>query len=163
MIPGKILAFLEDEGTIGVSGTRDANLIPDIHYVSGWSVEPDQRTIRCSIAEGHTTHLLPSLEENRRFSLTVEKIGSHETYQFKGEFVHDAQPSDADLAAHKRVRDRFAKVVSRLLGSRRIYAGLTSLDLVWSSVSLCEKSFFRLPVPALAADSTPRRRNDGHC
>jgi|RhiMetdeSRZDD1v2_1073273.scaffolds.fasta_scaffold122184_3 hypothetical protein len=116
MIPGKILAFLEDEGTIGVSGTRDANLIPDIHYVSGWSVEPDQRTIRCSIAEGHTTHLLSSLEDNRRFSLTVEKIGSHETYQFKGEFVHDAQPSDADLAAHKRVRDRFAKVVSRLFG-----------------------------------------------
>jgi hypothetical protein len=116
MIPGKILAFLENEGTIGVSGTRDANLIPDIHYVSGWSVEPDQRTIRCSIAEGYTTHLLPSLEDNRQFSLTVEKIGSHETYQFKGEFLRDTQPSDADLAAHKQIQDRFAKVVSKLFG-----------------------------------------------
>lgn len=116
MIPGKILAFLEDEGTLGVSGTRDANLIPHIHYVSGWSVEADQRTIRCSIAEGHTTPLLSSLEDNRQFSLTVERIGSHETYQFKGEFVRDTQPSDVDLAAHKRIRDRFAKVVSKIFG-----------------------------------------------
>jgi hypothetical protein len=113
MIPGKILAFLEDEGTVGISGTRDANLIPHIHYVSGWSVEPDQRTVRCSIAEGYTTPLLSSLEDNGQFSLTVEKIGSHETYQFKGEFVRDTQPSDADLVAHKRIQDRFAKVVSR--------------------------------------------------
>src|SRR5215831_18744904 len=116
MIPGKILAFLEDEGTVGVSGTRDASLTPHIHFVSGWSVEPDQRTIRCSIGEGYTTFLLPSLADNRQFSLTVERIGSHETYQFKGEFVRDTPPSDADLVAHKRVRDRFGKVVSRLFG-----------------------------------------------
>ena len=60
--------------------------------------------------------LLSSLEDNRQFSLTVERIGSHETYQFKGEFVRDTQPSDVDLAAHKRIRDRFAKVVSKIFG-----------------------------------------------
>jgi hypothetical protein len=116
MIPGRLVAFLEDEGTVGVSGTRDASLTPHIHYVSGWSVESDQRTIRCSIGEGYTDFLLPSLEDNRQFSLTVEKIGSHETYQFKGEFVRNAPPGDADFAAYKRIRDRFGKVVSRLFG-----------------------------------------------
>jgi hypothetical protein len=116
MIPGKILAFLEDEGSVGVSGTRDANFIPHIHYVSGWSVEPDRQTIRCCIAQGDAVPPLPWLEDNGQFSLTVEKISSHETYQFKGRFVRFAQPTDADWAAHHRIRDRFANVVSRIFG-----------------------------------------------
>ena len=48
MMPGKILRFLEDQGTIAISGTRDANLIPHVHPVSGWEVELDKGTIRCS-------------------------------------------------------------------------------------------------------------------
>jgi len=131
VIPGKILVFLEDEGTVALSGTRDADLIPHIHFVSGWSVEPDRRTIRCSIAEGPTTPLLTSLEDNGQFSLTVERIGSHETYQFKGEFVRSTQPTEVDLAAHNRVRDRFARVVSRIFGfpedSCRAYIRLPGL------------------------------------
>ena len=90
MIPGKILAFLEDKGTVAVSGTRDRNLVPHIHYVSGWSVEPDRRTIRCSIAEAYKDHLISSLEDNGQFALTVEQIGSHETYQFKGDYISSA-------------------------------------------------------------------------
>ena len=116
MIPGKILEFLEDEGTVAISGTRDADFIPHIHYVSGWSVELDKRTIRCSVSEAYIAPLIPSLEDNGQFSLTVEKIGSHETYQFKGDYVGSTQPDDADIAAHYRIRDRFAKVVSRIFG-----------------------------------------------
>jgi hypothetical protein len=116
MIPGLILAFLKDKGTVAVSGTRDATLTPHVHYVSGWDVESDQRTIRCSIPEAYTDHLIPSLEGNGRFSLTVEQIGSHETYQFKGEYVGSLPPSDADMAAHRRARDRFAKSVNQVFG-----------------------------------------------
>ncbi|MCI0621213.1 MAG: hypothetical protein L0387_06020 [Acidobacteria bacterium] len=116
MIPGKILTFLENDGTIAVSGTRDANLIPHIHYVSGWEVEPDKRTIRCSINRAYEDHLISSLEDNGRFSLTVEQIGSHETYQFKGNYVGSSQPTSADLAAHQRMRNRFAKAVNQLFG-----------------------------------------------
>ena len=78
MIPGKILEFLEDEGTVAISGTRDADFIPHIHYVSGWSVELDKRTIRCSVSEAYIAPLIPSLEDNGQFSLTVEKIGRSE-------------------------------------------------------------------------------------
>ncbi len=116
MIPGRILAFLEDEGTVAVSGTRDGNLIPHVHYASGWDVEPDKRTMRCSIPEAYTGSLISSLEDNGQFALTIEQIGSHETYQFKGNYVDTTPPSDADIAAHERIRERFTKVVNQVFG-----------------------------------------------
>ena len=116
MIPGMILKFLEDRGTFAVSGTRDANRVPHVHYVSGWDVEPDQQTIRCSINQAYLDHLFSSLEDNGQFSLTVEQIGTHETYQFKGTYAGSAEPSEADFAAHRTVTERFAGAVSRLFG-----------------------------------------------
>jgi hypothetical protein len=116
MIPGKILAFLEDKGTVAVGGTRDQHLIPHIHQVSGWSVEPDKRTIRCSIAEAYKDQLISSLEDNGQFALTIEQIGSHETYQFKGDYVDSGLPTDTDIANHERITTRFAKVVSQIFG-----------------------------------------------
>jgi hypothetical protein len=116
MIPGRILTFLQDRGTVAVSGTRDANLRPHVHYVSGWEVESDNRTIRCSIHEAYTDNLVSSLEGNGQFSLTIEQIGSHETYQFKGDYVGSSQPNNADLAAHQRIKNRFAKVVNQVFG-----------------------------------------------
>jgi hypothetical protein len=116
MIPGKILRFLEDRGTVAVSGTRDADLIPHIHYVSGWEVEADQQTIRCSIDEAFTDNLISSLEDNGQFSFTVEQIGSHETYQFKGDYVGSTSPNSQDFAAHEQIKNRFAKAVSQTFG-----------------------------------------------
>lgn len=116
MIPGIILKFLQDRGMFAVSGTRDANRVPHVHYVSGWDVEPDQQTIRCSINRAYLDHLFSSLEDNGQFSLTVEQIGTHKTYQFKGNYAGSAEPNDADFAAHRRITERFAKAVSRLLG-----------------------------------------------
>jgi hypothetical protein len=116
MIPGKILTFLQDRGNVAVSGTRDANRIPQIQYVSGWQVGSDKRTIRCSIHEVYADSLLSSLEDNGQFAMTVEQIGTHETYQFKGDYVGSTQPDDADLAAHERIKKRFAKAFNQVLG-----------------------------------------------
>jgi hypothetical protein len=116
MIPGKILAFLQDKGAVAVSGTRDANLIPQIRDVSGWEVESDKQTIRCSIPEGYVHNLISSLEDNGQLCLTVEQIGSHETYQFKGNYIGSTPPNSADLAAHQRIKNRFAKLVSQTFG-----------------------------------------------
>jgi hypothetical protein len=116
MIPGMILKFLQERGTIAVSGTRDANLIPHVHPVSGWEVEPDKETIRCSINQAYSDNLMSSLQDNGQFSFTVEQIGSHETYQFKGNFVGSTQLASADLAAHQRMASRFANAVNRLFG-----------------------------------------------
>jgi hypothetical protein len=116
MIPGMILNFLQERGAIAVSGTRDANLVPHIHHVAGWDVEPDRQTIRCSIHRAYLDHLLSSLEDNGQFCLTVEQIGTHETYQFKGNYAGSSAPNDADFAAHRRMTERFATAVSQLFG-----------------------------------------------
>ena len=116
MIPGNILTFLEDRGTVAVSGTRNAEHIPQFHYVSGWVVEPDEQTMRCSIPEAYTDDLISSLENNGQYALTIEQIGPHETYQFKGKYVDALPPNDADIDAFERIRERFVKNVSPLFG-----------------------------------------------
>lgn len=116
MIPGMILKFLQDRGTIAVGSTRDANRVPHVHYVSGWDVEPDRQTIRCSVNRVYLDHLVNSLEDNGQFSLTVEQIGTHETYQFKGSYAGSAEPNDSDFSAHRQMAERFAKSVSLLFG-----------------------------------------------
>jgi hypothetical protein len=116
MIPGKILAFLQDRGAVAVSGTRDANLIPRIQYVSGWEVESDRLTIRCSLPEADIDNLIASLKDNGQLSLTIEQIGSHETYQFKGNYIGSTPPNSEDLAAHERIKNRFAKLASQTFG-----------------------------------------------
>lgn len=114
-IPGIILDFL-NRATIGVAGTRDLHLVPHVHRVSGWRVEPDREVLVCSITAAFTPHLMESVEDNGQFSLTIEEIGPHEAYQFKGRFV-DAQPCvEADRHAAERVRERFVKVVSPMFG-----------------------------------------------
>lgn len=116
MIPGKILKFLEKEATLAAGGTRSKQLIPHFHLVSGWSIGPDRQTISCSIAEEFSGDLLSSLEDNGRFALTVEQVGSHETYQFKGEYVDSRAPGAADIAIFEQCRERFGKVVSSVYG-----------------------------------------------
>lgn len=114
-IPGVILDFLS-RATIGIAGTRDANLVPRVRRVCGWRVEPDLRTMACAISRTSVPGLLESLRDNGEFTLTVEIIGSHETYQFKGAFVDVAHCSGDDLKTVEGLRDRFAQTVSRLFG-----------------------------------------------
>ena len=116
MIPGKIINFLEQEATVAVAGTRDKHLIPHIHRVSGWSLGPDQQTISCLIPEEYASDLISSLEDNGQFALTVEQIGSHETYQFKGQYVDSRLINEADIAVFERCREQFARIVSVLFG-----------------------------------------------
>ncbi len=116
MIPEEIVTFLQERGTVAVAGTRNAECIPEIRYVSGWSVEEDHATISCSIAEGFATDLTSSLDDNGQFALTVEEIGSHETYQFKGKYIESHLPSDADIESHLTARSRFGSVVNELFG-----------------------------------------------
>jgi hypothetical protein len=116
MIPGVLLDFLE-RASCAIAGTRTADLVPHLHRVSGWRVGPDRRTITCLVAEGFTTHLLDSLADNGEFTVTIEEIGPHETYQFKGRFLDARAPDDdEDRHAFERARDRYVRTVTRLFG-----------------------------------------------
>ena len=109
MIPGKIVRFL-DRANISHAGTRDRNLVPHGHRVSGWRLGGDGRTLVVLLPEGARPHLIESLEDNGQFSVTVEEYPAHETYQFKGRYVRHRPIEGEDIQVADRVRERFLTV-----------------------------------------------------
>ena len=113
MIPEFVLQFLREKGNVAVGGSRNAQLVPHVHFVSGWAVEDDNQTIRCSIPQAFTENLLESLEDNGQFCLTIEQVGTHETYQFKGAYSGTALLEARDMAAYERVKAELAGLLKR--------------------------------------------------
>lgn len=109
MIPGKIVRFLEQHANLAFAGTRDHNLVPCGHRVSGWHVGADGRTLTALVSEHFTARLVESLEDNGEFALTVEEFPTHETYQFKGRYRRHRPLQDEDYVVVDRIRGRFVK------------------------------------------------------
>jgi hypothetical protein len=63
------------------------------------------------IEERHCDGLAESLADNRMFAVTIEEIGPHETYQFKGDVVETQAPTPADLAVVERARERLVRMI----------------------------------------------------
>jgi hypothetical protein len=155
MIPKEIRAFLEG-ATVAMGGTRNRNLIPHAHRISGWLVGGDGETLTCLIAEGFTGELIESLEDNGQFALTVCEVPSHETYQFKGVWVGSRPVAEADLAVYESYRERFAERVSQLLGfpeeRARAYVRRPSLALSFK----VREIFLQTPGPEAGRRLVPR-------
>ena len=100
---------------MAVGCTRDRSLAPRVHYVSGWQLDPDQRSIWGFVSRGFDAGLSESLAEKGPFALTVEHIGPHECYQFKGTLDALRPASEADRAVTARCRERFSAAVRGLL------------------------------------------------
>jgi hypothetical protein len=116
MIPGSIKSFLEEEATIGVAGTRDADNVPHVHRISGWRIEEDEQTICCLIPADYSQGLVAALEDNGQIALTLEQLGSHKTYQFKGDYVDSWAAGSDDLKTAEKTRDGVGTTVNRLFG-----------------------------------------------
>lgn len=115
MIPGKIVRFLE-RANASAAGTRDRNLVPHGHRVSGWRLGVDGRTLIVLMPEGARRHLIESLEDNGQFSVTVEEYPAHETYQFKGRYVSHRPADREDVEIANRTRERFFSSIIQLFG-----------------------------------------------
>src|SRR5258705_9257077 len=109
LIPGKILQFLELRANVAFAGTRNRDLVPFGHRVSGWSIGADGRSLTVFVSEPSTTGLVESLQENGRIAVTIEEFPSHETYQFKGRYVRHRAAQREDLDVVDRIRVRFIK------------------------------------------------------
>jgi hypothetical protein len=109
MIPARLVKFLEEHANVAMAGTRDRDLVPYGHRVSGWRVGADARTVTALISKRFTDRLVESLEDNRELALTVEEYPSHETYQLKGRYLRHRPLEPEDLEAIERIRGRFAK------------------------------------------------------
>jgi hypothetical protein len=127
MIPPPIVRFIEERATVGFAGTRDANLVPRGHRVVGWRVGPDGRTLTALLPAASEADALEALRDNGQIAITLEQVGTHETYQLKGRYLSHRPPDAADIALAGRLRERFVK------GLRVVYHD--AADLLGASLS----------------------------
>jgi hypothetical protein len=113
-IPGILIRFLE-RASVALGCTRGPDLTPRIHWVSGWQLDPDPRSIWGFVPKAFETGLRETVVERGPFALTVEHIGPHECYQFKGRLLELRPSTDADRAVVARCRERFSAAVRVLL------------------------------------------------
>jgi hypothetical protein len=109
LIPGKLIKFLEQYANVAFVGVRDSGLVPFGHRVSGWRVGADQRTMTIFVPLEFLQRLVDSLQQNGELAVTVEAFPAHETYQFKGRYLHHRSVQDDDVEIVDRVRRRFVK------------------------------------------------------
>src|SRR5687768_273777 len=111
MIPARLVRFLEDHANMAMAGTRDPQMVPYGHRVSGWRIGADGRTVTAFVARKFTDRLVESLQNNGQVALTVEEFPSHETYQLKGRYLRHRPLEPDDFHAIERIRARLAKSI----------------------------------------------------
>lgn len=155
MIPEVIVLFL-DRAIVAIGGTRDHSLVPHVHRVSGWRCSPDRKTITCLVPEQFTSELVSSLEDNGQFALTVCEVPSHETYQFKGDYVDSRPTNEADVTDFEGCRRRFAERLANLLGlpeeTCRAFVSGPSIAVTFQ----VREIFVQTPGPAAGRRLVPR-------
>jgi hypothetical protein len=109
MIPPKTIRFLEERASLGFAATRDGNLVPYGHRVSGWQIDADGRTLTAFVPPSSAGQLVESLLDNGRIAVTLEEVGTHETYQIKGQYLSHRPVRPAEIQIAGRARERFAK------------------------------------------------------
>jgi hypothetical protein len=136
MIPPKIIRFLDSQANLAFAGTRDRNLVPLGHRVTGWSVAADGRTLTAMIPESSAASLIEAMLDNGQIAITAEEVGTHETYQLKGRYLSHRPVSAGEIEHVTRARERFVK-------------GLMSL---YPDPRLAELMKPSIPIPSIAVD-----------
>lgn len=129
MIPEQIVRFLEG-ATVGFGATRDHELAPQLHRAVGWRIGQDRQTITCLFPVGHSPKLIPSLEDNGRFSFTTlasttgprvshppnPRVDFHECYQFKGVYVTSRPANQDDFHLVEKTARQFKALFQPMFG-----------------------------------------------
>ena len=117
MIPADIVSFL-DRASVAIASTRDENLIPYLHFLSGWSVDADRRSVTCLVPASFSEGLVERVAPDGPVAMVAEVIGPHETYQLKGRYLAHRGATEADQAVYERCRRRFVDAVQAHLKGR---------------------------------------------
>jgi hypothetical protein len=157
IIPGKIASFLEQRANVASCGTRDENLVPHGHRVTGWRVGPERETLECFVPEEFTEDLVESLQDNARIAVTIEEFPSHETYQFKGHYLAHRPLAADDLAVHEQCRERFVRSIRTVISlpDSVLRAFILKPHLVLSFK--VEEIYLQTPGPGAGSRIVPRQ------
>jgi hypothetical protein len=163
MIPSKILRFLEERANIGFAGTRDRDLIPRGHRVCGWQVTPDGRTLTALVPAVSAEPMLATLRENGRIAITVEEIGTHETYQIKGRYLSHRPVRASEVEIATRTRERLAKGVRAVFDDQFAAAMDASIPSPSLAVEIAvDEVFLQTPGPEAGTRLVPQPDAGAH-
>jgi hypothetical protein len=156
VIPGKIIRFLEQDANVGFAGSRDRDLVPFGHRVSGWRLGVDHRTMTVLIPDEFLPRLVESLQDNRELAVTIEAFPSHETYQFKGHYLSHRDVDDGDFEAADRVRRRWVRSLKMLYtdAPEDVLKGFVSRPSMAVDVEILE-IFLQTPGPGAGSRLVP--------
>ena len=157
MIPAKIIRFLEDRASLGFAGTRDGNLVPSGHRVSGWHVDQSGRTLTAFMPDASAPRLLEALRDNGRIAITFEEVGTHETYQVKGRYLSHRPVRPAEVEIAGALRERFARGLRSLNNDAQVTALITAgVPAPGLAVEIgVEEVFVQTPGPGAGARIAP--------
>lgn len=155
MIPGVISRFLS-EASVGAATTRDANLAPQVYLISGWSAAPDQSEMRLLFGGIFLDRLQADLKDNGRIAVTIERIGAHETYQFKGRCLDLRPVQDEDRALNRACRERFVRAVKPLFDVADDVLGRHIPDPTLAVRMDVEEIYIQTPGPKAGTRLIPR-------
>jgi hypothetical protein len=156
MIPPKIVRFLEERANIGFAGTRDAGLVPRGHRVCGWQVAADGRVLTAFVPAASIEPMVATLLDNGRIAITVEEVGTHETYQIKGRYLghRPVRPPEVDIA--DRARERFVKGVRAFVEDHLLAAMQASIPAPALAVEIAvDEVFLQTPGPGAGTRLAP--------
>jgi hypothetical protein len=111
MIPAKIIRFIEERATLGFAGTRDHNNVPCGHRVPGWQIDAAGRTLTAFFPESSKARVLEDVRDHGPIAITLEEVGTHETYQIKGRYLSHRPVRPAEMEIANRTSERFVKGV----------------------------------------------------
>jgi hypothetical protein len=157
MIPAKIVRFLEERASLGFAGTRDANLVPRGHRVCGWQVAPDGRTLVAFVPAVSADSMVATLLDNGRIAITLEEVGTHETYQVKGRYLshRPVRPSELDIA--NRTRERLVKAIRSFFLDEQLTSAMNvSIPVPSLAVEIAvDEVFLQTPGPGAGTRVAP--------
>ena len=73
-----------------------------------------------SIPKSSVPNLLDALQGNGRIAVTFEEVGSHETYQLKGQYLSHRPVEPAEIDVALRFRERFEKGLRTMFPNQRM-------------------------------------------
>jgi hypothetical protein len=157
MIPVKIIRFLEERASLGFAGTRDHDLVPFGHRVPGWHVDRSGRTLTAFLPDASAPRLLDALRDNGRIALTFEEVGTHETYQVKGQYLRHRPVRPAEIEIADVMRERFARGLRSLNNDEQVAALMAaSIPAPGLAVEIgVEEVFVQTPGPGAGARIAP--------
>jgi hypothetical protein len=163
MIPAKIVRFLEERANVGFAGTRDADLVPRGHRVCGWQIAPDGQVFTAFVPAASADRMVAALQQNGRIAITLEEVGTHETYQIKGRYLGHRPVRPPDVEIVDRTRERFARGVRAFVEDHLLAAMQASIPAPALAVEIAvDEVFLQTPGPGAGTRLAPAPEADAH-